>query len=59
MAAIHHHPRRQAVFLQRRRRRLDRLGVEVGALLAAAQHQVSTRVAAGAHDGGAAVFVDA
>ena len=59
MAAIHHHPRRQTVFLQRRRRRLDRLGMEVGALFATPQHQVPIRVAGGGHDGGAAVFVDA
>ena len=59
MAAIHHQPGRQAVLGQGFCRFLHRLGVVVGAALAAAQHQVAIGVARGGHDGGVAVVVDA
>ena len=59
MAAIHHHLRRHASLVQQFLRRGDRLCVVVGAVSAAAHHQVAIFVAVGVYDAGLPEMVDA
>ncbi len=59
MAAIHHHPRRQAGFSQLSSGFLHRLWVVVSAALATPQDQMAIGIARGGHNGGVTVVVDA
>ena len=59
MAAIHHHPRRQAGFGQLSSGFLHRLRVVIGAALTTPQNQVAIGVARGGHDRRLTLPIDA